>query len=92
MHECLCHRFKAIEGELKVSGVYVRLFLKEPTYPQRNPQVLTLLCIHNCINPHSAVFEPAMFAFPVILAVHAPTAPPYPIISVFMPPSAPPSS
>jgi hypothetical protein len=31
--------YKALEGELKVGGVYVRLFLKEPTYPLRNPQV-----------------------------------------------------
>ena len=31
-------RYKASEGELRVAGVYVRLFLKEPTYPIRNPQ------------------------------------------------------
>lgn len=35
-------RYKALEGELKVAGVYVRLFLKEPTYPLRNPQVRVL--------------------------------------------------
>jgi hypothetical protein len=32
-------RYKALEGELKVAGVYVKLFLKEPTYPLRNPQL-----------------------------------------------------
>ncbi len=41
--------YKALEGELKVGGVYVRLFLKEPTYPLRNPQV--------CCTGHCWVWE-----------------------------------
>jgi DnaJ homolog subfamily C member 13 len=32
-------RFGTAEGELKVGGVYVRLFLKEPTFPLRDPKV-----------------------------------------------------
>ena len=31
-------RFSSSEGELRCGGVYVRLFLKEPTYPLRDPK------------------------------------------------------
>ena len=41
-------RYKALEGELKVAGVYVRLFLKEPTFPLRNPQVRPAALCFEC--------------------------------------------
>lgn len=30
--------YKPMKGELLVGGVYVRLFIKEPTFPLRNPR------------------------------------------------------
>jgi DnaJ homolog subfamily C member 13 len=38
-------RFSPMEGELRVGGVFVRLFIKEPTFPLRDPKGFLEACL-----------------------------------------------
>jgi hypothetical protein len=38
-------RYSVAEGELRVGGVYVRVFLKEPTFPLRDPKGFLEACL-----------------------------------------------
>lgn len=52
--EGFCLEFDALRGELMVGGVYVRLFMKKPQFPLRNPKVRS----------SSEAAAPACFPFP----------------------------
>lgn len=43
-------RYSPHEGELRVGGVFVRLFLKEPTYPLRQPKAFVEACMDRLLS------------------------------------------
>ena len=51
-HEKYRVAYALLDGEVMVGGVYLRIFLKDPTFPLRDPKgELSLFTVTFCANP-----------------------------------------